>query len=77
MTISVYVEDVDAVFSRALDRGAVSVRPVTLQFYGDRTGTFEDPFGHHWSVATHVEDVGPEEMARRAAAMAESGPEGG
>jgi PhnB protein len=77
VTISVYVDDVDAVFSRALDRGAVSVRPVTLQFYGDRTGTFEDPFGHHWSVATHVEDVGPEEMARRAAAMAESGPEGG
>jgi PhnB protein len=50
---------------------------VTLQFYGDRTGTFEDPFGHHWSVATHVEDVSPEEMARRAAARAEAGPEGG
>jgi PhnB protein len=65
--IAVYVEDVDAVFERALAEGAQSVRPVENQFYGDRTGQFEDPFGHHWSVATHVEDVPPEEMEQRAA----------
>ena len=69
--ISVYVEDVDSVFERALAEGAKSVRPVENQFYGDRTGQFEDPFGHRWSVATHVEDVPPEEMEERGrAAMA-------
>jgi PhnB protein len=50
--------------------GAKATRPVADQFYGDRAGQFEDPFGHRWSVATHVEDVSPEEMARRAQAMA-------
>jgi PhnB protein len=65
--ISVYVEDVDAVFERALAEGAKSTRPVENQFYGDRTGQFEDPFGHRWSVATHVEDVPPQEMTKRAA----------
>ena len=65
--ISVYVEDVDAVFDAALAAGGTSVRPVEDQFYGDRSGQFEDPFGHHWSVATHVEDVPPEEMEKRAA----------
>jgi PhnB protein len=65
--ISVYVEDVDSVFERALAEGAKSVRPVDNQFYGDRTGQFEDPFGHRWSVATHVEDVPPGEMEKRAA----------
>ena len=50
--------------------GATIVRPVENQFYGDRSGSFEDPFGHVWNVSTHVEDVTPEEMARRAAAMA-------
>jgi PhnB protein len=65
--ISVYVEDVDAVFEAALAAGATEVRPVENQFYGDRTGQFEDPFGHRWSVATHVEDVPPDEMERRAA----------
>jgi PhnB protein len=67
VTISVYVEDVDAVFDRALAAGATVVRPVRDEFYGDRTGQFEDPFGHRWSVATHVEDVAPEEMTKRAA----------
>jgi PhnB protein len=67
VTISVYVEDVDAVFDRAIEEGAASLRPVEDQFYGDRTGSFEDPFGHHWSVATHVEDVPPAEMEKRAA----------
>lgn len=67
VTMSVYVEDVDAVFDRAVNAGAKALRPVADQFYGDRTGTFEDPFGHRWSVGTHVEDVSPEEMAKRAA----------
>ncbi len=69
VTISVYVEDVDAVFNRAVAAGAKSLRAVENQFYGDRSGQFEDPFGHRWSVATHVEDVPPDEMERRAAAM--------
>ena len=66
--IAVYVEDVDSVFDRALAEGAKEIRAVDNQFYGDRSGQFEDPFGHHWSVATHVEDVPPEEMQERAAA---------
>ena len=70
VTITVYVEDVDAVFRRALAGGATALRPVEDQFYGDRAGQFEDPFGHRWHVATHVEDVAPEEMARRAAEVA-------
>ena len=67
VTISVYVEDVDAVFNRAVAAGAKTLRAVEDQFYGDRSGQFEDPFGHRWSVATHVEDVSPTEMKRRAA----------
>jgi PhnB protein len=67
VTIHVYVEDVDAVFQAALEAGATSQRDLEDQFYGDRMGQFEDPFGHQWSVATHVEDVSPEEMEKRAA----------
>jgi len=70
VTMSVYVEDVDAVFERALKAGATVLRAVEDQFYGDRAGQFEDPFGHRWSVATHVEDVSPEDMASRAAEAA-------
>jgi PhnB protein len=66
VTIMVYVEDVDACFQRALDGGATAERKVEDQFYGDRAGSFVDPFGHIWHVATHVEDVSEEEMARRA-----------
>jgi len=69
VTISVYVTDVDAVFARAVEAGATALRPLENQFYGDRTGQFEDPFGHRWSVATRIEDVPPEEMAKRAEAM--------
>ncbi len=69
VTISVYTEDVDAVFDRAIKAGAKELRAVETQFYGDRSGQFEDPFGHRWSVATHVEDVAPDEMERRAAEM--------
>jgi PhnB protein len=65
--ISVYVEDVDSAFEAAVEAGADVLRPVENQFYGDRTGQFEDPFGHRWSVATHVEDVPPDEMEKRAA----------
>ena len=69
VTIAIYVEDVDSVFERAIQEGATSLRPVENQFYGDRTGQLEDPFGHRWSVATHVEDVPPDEMEKRAAAV--------
>lgn len=67
VAMSVYVEDVDTVFDAALSAGATALRPVENQFYGDRAGQFEDPFGHRWSVASHIEDVPPEEMGRRAA----------
>ena len=71
VTIHLYVEDVDAVFAAALANGAVQTRPVTDEFYGDRIGSFTDPWGHLWSVASHIEDVTFEEMAERAkAAMA-------
>jgi PhnB protein len=70
VSLVLYLDDVDAVFKRAVDAGARSVRPVENQFYGDRMGTLEDPFGHMWSIATHVEDVPPEEMKRRADEMA-------
>ena len=69
VTINVYVDDVDDVFARALQKGAKELRPVENQFDGDRTGQLEDPFGHRWSVATHVEDVPPDEMEKRAAEM--------
>ena len=69
VTVLVYVEDVDRAFERALKAGAKELRPVQNQFYGDRSGQFEDPFGHQWNVATHVEDVPPDEMAKRAAKM--------
>jgi PhnB protein len=69
VTVMVYVEDVDEAFDRAIKGGAKEIRPVMDQFYGDRSGEFEDPFGHHWNVATHVEDVPPDEMAKRAATV--------
>ena len=65
--IHVYAEDVDAVFDAAIAAGATSLRSPEDQFYGDRSAQFEDPFGHHWSVATHVEDVSAEEMEKRMA----------
>jgi PhnB protein len=66
VSLYVYVENVDSVFDRAIAAGATLERPVKDQFYGDRSGCFIDPFGHKWSVATHVEDVSPEEMHKRA-----------
>jgi PhnB protein len=69
VTLHVYVEDVDAVFEQAVQAGAKALRPPETQFYGDRGGQFEDPFGHRWSIATHVEDVSEEEMEKRMAAL--------
>jgi PhnB protein len=74
VTISVYVADVDDVAERAVAAGAKLTRPLENQFYGDRVCAIEDPFGHAWHIATHIEDVPPEEMERRAAEM---GGEGG
>jgi PhnB protein len=68
VSIMLYVEDVDRMFSQAVAAGAKVKRPVADQFYGDRTGGIEDPFGHLWYIATHKEDVSPEEMRKRAAA---------
>jgi PhnB protein len=73
VTLHVYVEDVDDVFESALNAGAKALRPLENKFYGDRSGQFEDPFGHHWNVASHVEDVPPEEMAKRAEAAMTNG----
>jgi len=67
VTIHLYVEDVDSVFSKALEEGAKERNPLEDQFYGDRSGSFEDPWGHVWNIASHVEDVEPDEMAKRAA----------
>jgi PhnB protein len=69
VSILLYVEDVDAFAKQAVTAGTKVVRPVKDQFYGDRSGSFEDPFGHQWHIATHVEDVAPEEMHKRAAAV--------
>ncbi len=71
--LHVYVEDVDALFARAVGAGAKTVRPVQDQFYGDRTGTLEDPFGHVWFIATHKEELTPEEINKRADALYKQG----
>jgi PhnB protein len=74
VSIHLYVEDVDAVAGQAIAAGATVVRPVQDQFYGDRSGSFTDPFGHSWHVATHKEDLTPEELDKRVkAAMAQHG----
>jgi len=73
VSIMIYVEDVDSVFKQAISAGGKEQRPVKDQFYGDRSGTLEDPFGHIWHVATHKEDVSAEEMERRASAHTAAG----
>jgi PhnB protein len=73
VTLHLYVENVDETFDRATKAGAQSLRPVEDRFYGDRSGQFEDPFGHRWDVSSHVEDVPPEEMAKRAEAAMSPG----
>jgi PhnB protein len=72
--IHLYVEDVDAFTRRAAEHGLKELRPVADQFYGDRGGKFEDPFGHRWWIASHIEDVEPDEIRRRAAALYSSAP---
>jgi PhnB protein len=67
--LMIYVDDVDGFTANAVAEGLTVLRPVEDQFYGDRSGQFKDPFGHVWSFATHVEDVTPDEMKERAAAM--------
>lgn len=69
VSILLYVEDVDTLFDRAIAAGAKALRPVTDQFYGDRAGTLEDPFGHVWTLATHKEDLSPTEINERAEAV--------
>jgi PhnB protein len=69
VTFVLYVDDVDSAFKKAMGLGAKQVMPVEDKFYGDRMGTLADPFGHEWSLGTHIEDVSPEEMQKRMAAM--------
>ncbi len=69
VSLLVYVADVDAVFNQAIAAGAVQLRPVQNQFYGDRSGTLRDPFGHVWSIATHIEDLSNEEICARSREM--------
>lgn len=72
VSLVVYVTDVDQAAKQAIAAGMKVKKPVENQFYGDRTGTFEDPYGHVWTIATHVEDVSPEEMKVRMAKMAKT-----
>ena len=69
-SLHVYVRDVDTTTQTAVEAGGQLIRPVKNQFYGDRSGSIIDPFGHIWSIATHIEDVSPEEMNKRMAKMA-------
>jgi PhnB protein len=68
--IYLYVEDIDAVYQRAIQAGATSVKEPANQFYGDRSAGVTDPVGNYWGIATRVEDVSPEELEKRAAAFA-------
>jgi PhnB protein len=72
-SILLYVEDVDAAFAQAVQAGAKEVRPVQDQFYGDRAGTLQDPYGHKWSIATHIEDVPQAEIERRFRSFSDQG----
>ena len=69
VSLMIYVEDVDTVYPRAIEAGGIERKPLQDQFYGDRSGTLTDPFGHVWTVATHKEDVSQEEMDKRLAAL--------
>ncbi len=66
VSLMIYLEDVDSTFARAIDKGARALQPIKNQFYGDRSGTLQDPFGHVWTLATHIEDIPPDELRRRA-----------
>jgi PhnB protein len=71
--LCLYVPDCDAVFLRAVEAGGKVRRPLADQFYGDRSGTIEDPFGQIWTITTHVEDVSPDEMRKRMDALSAKG----
>jgi PhnB protein len=74
VSLMIYVDDVDKIYPQAIVAGGKEVRPLRNQFYGDRSGTLTDPFGHVWTISTHVEDVPEEELAKRAeSAMKEAG----
>jgi PhnB protein len=73
VSVMLYVGDVDTTVKTAVASGAKLLQPVEDKFYGDRSGTIEDPFGHHWHVSTHIEDVPPDELKRRAAAAMKAG----
>jgi PhnB protein len=75
VSLLLYVEDVDAVVERARAAGATVLMPVQDQFYGDRSGKLADPFGHHWHVSTHKEDLTPDEVDRRSKAFLAQHPE--
>jgi len=75
VSLLLYVDDVDSAFGKAVSAGAKEERPVTDQFWGDRMGTLSDPFGHQWSLATHTEDVPPQEMETRMKAFSEKSKE--
>ena len=69
VSLMIYVDDCDTIYNKAIAAGATEHKPLQDQFYGDRSGTLTDPFGHVWTVATHKEDVTPEEMDKRLAAL--------
>jgi PhnB protein len=71
--LMIYAEDCDAMFNQAVAAGSEVLRPLADQFYGDRSGTLKDPFGHQWTIATHIEEVSEEEMAKRMEAMMKQG----
>ncbi len=73
VSLMIYVEDVDTTYKQAISAGGVEVKPLQDQFYGDRSGTLKDPFGHVWTVSTHKEDVTPEEIDKRLAAAKGAG----
>ena len=72
VSLMIYVQDADTIFKQAISSGGVQLKPLQDQFYGDRSGTLTDPFGHVWTVATHKEDVSHEEMDKRIAASGHS-----
>ena len=73
VSIMIYVDDVDTTFNKAIEAGGEQMKPLQDQFYGDRSGSLKDPFGHVWHVATHKEDVTPDEMEKRMAAAGHGG----
>jgi PhnB protein len=77
VSLMVYVDRVDDTFKQAIGAGAKELQPLKDQFYGDRSGTLQDPFGHVWTIATHVEDVAPEEMHRRIEKYKQQGQQAG